>query len=495
MARTESKSNNKNKPKEKTVAPIKVEKINTSENSKKEVLTIIIGILVIAALITGSVIYFRSDGGELTKPNKKRDDIVDVKPDNKPGKKNNKKSEYSNEYRLIPVKASTKSSIDEEDEEDEDEEDYTPTVNVVKKECVNECPSIKVVSVNDNTSDAFNKATKVRHVTARGGGGIVTATETVNFLAKNATNSKTYYYTNNANVYRIEITGNLKTTKNDLELLAKASVQAATNKEVSKAKSKLKTKVNTKNYNVDATVNNTVREKVLKSAEKQLEDKMAMDDTNGMIVVAGPDSESITHATTIRIEAGTGNTINWAKGVTVRYDAKNADDTITTVVKKYDERSLNTGDVTDYTYQDTTGINIVVGVEDGKNQEVRFDISYVTNDGASDSEHNEQYTVDMTQAILSYREDDGNPSTVEQVVTEAESDAKEIQAKNVIEETVPDSAAVDSIAELVNEAEEKIEAKIDTAVIDENTSEADIDTALTDNTITEIDAYVSTNLD
>ena len=493
MAYTDNKSNNKNKPKEKTVAPIKVEKINTSENSKKEVLAIIIGILVIAALITGSVIYFRSDGGELTKPNKKRDDIVDVKPENKPGKKNNKKSEYSNEYRLIPVKASTKSSIDDDDE-DEDEDDYTPTVNVVKKECVNECPSIKVVSVNDNTSDAFNKATKVRHVTARDAMENVTATETVDFLSKNTTNSKTYYYTNNANVYRIEITGNLNTTKNDLDLLAKASVQAATNKEVSKAKTKLKTKVNTKNYNADATVNNTVREKVLKSAEKQLEDKMTMNDTNGMIVVSGPDSESITHATTIRIEAGAGNTINWAKGVTVRYDAKNDDDTITTVVKKYDERSLNAGDVTNYTYQDTTGINIVVGVEDGKNQEVRFDVSYVTNDGTSDSEHNEQYTVDMTQAILNYREDDGILSTAEQVVTEAESDAKENKIKSVIEETVPDSAAVDSIAELVNEAEEKIETKIEAAVIDENTSEDDIDIALTDNTITEIDAYVSNDL-
>ena len=461
MANTKNSKNIK--PEKKTVAPIKVEKINTSDNSKKEVLAIIIGILVIAALITGSVIYFRSDGEDLTKPNKKRDDIVNVKPDNKPSKKIKKDtSDGNNTYRLIPLKASTKSSIDDEDEEDEDD-NYV----YVKKACTSNCTRI----------DVNTKTTKAKGNGAKG------KTDKEYFKSNNIT---TTYVATSENTFNVNVSGSLTTTANDLKILAKTSVQLATDKAVKTeinarktvaAKTSGNVKLSDKVYATDgandATVKNKLETAVDNEVAKELENLSTVDDTDGLIAVAANENDTVaTYAFNVRIDDS--NKIDWEHGVTVKVTYNKGGVGETSVTKKY-KKDANAN----YSYQDENGINIAViadaddfntkaQIDNGTAVEKKIDLDLdyynleganIYNGGAGEEKHT-SYTVDMTNV---YIKDDDDPLTEGLSAAEIATNNDYKSAKKL---TDPDTTpgVIDTVDEQVTKNADELENKVMTLV-------------------------------
>lgn len=167
-----NKKNASKKSSVKKVAPIKVEQIvDTPNSSKKEVLAIIIGILVVAALVVGSVVYFKGKNTDpLTKP-KKDNEKVDVlqEPD-----ENQKKKEKESDVVLVS--------------------------NTVRKECTScNVYALTKFKATDNKTGKKVKETK--------------------YSSKNDLTASIYYHDREDNTYIIQVNGFVEDTKADAEIL------------------------------------------------------------------------------------------------------------------------------------------------------------------------------------------------------------------------------------------------------------------------------------
>lgn len=426
-------ANNK-KVEPKKVMPIKVEKITDTPNNNKEIFAIVVGIFLIAALIVGSVIYFRTDEDPINKPNNKKDPVIDIDPENKKDDENKK----------IPVNNGKNKGS------------YASDGLVVRNyyKCTSACPTIVV------NTEKTGKIEKVKDDDR-------TKTEKYEFLNENNVEQTLYYNSATSDdVYRIVIKGELKTTASDLDLLTKASVQAAANRAVKKASER----IDGHTYSNNKTTN----EKIQTKAKEALNELTTVEDTEGLIVVADEETTVITHAVTIRIDESKG--IDWKHGVTV--DGKT-----------YYEEALNKPDKdtnerpNTYTYQDENGINVVVGVNKNTlDKEVKFEVSYYTNtkgdknsyDSSKDEDNQnpvvQEYVVDLKSVELSYFGE-------EDIKDEEEDSDKVVNEDEIedLEETYETIINGDEDEEDSESIEDYVEGVVDTLTNDDIDSLDDLD--------------------
>lgn len=239
----------------KKVAPIKVEKIvDEPSSSKKEVVAIIIGVLIVAALVVGSVIYFKGDNEPLTKNNDKKDNVVNVDDD---------VIDYLEEL--------------ESEKDKEEKNNYVQKVNnTVKKECKS-CNVIILETYEPKVAENSNA-------------------EAVKFNEKNNVEIvETYYYTDDEDTYIIEVKGTLKTTAEDMYLFYLTN-------EIESVKDFVKE-------------NKVTEEELANKKLQELKEDLDIISNVGLITVKSDDTKTVTHTFTIRIEEK--DQVDWSKGVTV----------------------------------------------------------------------------------------------------------------------------------------------------------------------------------
>lgn len=371
MANNNNKKVNNN-TKARKVVPIKVEKIvDVPNNSKKEVFAIVVGILLVAALVVSSVIYFKGKDNEplTNNPNHKDDDTVDVLVEPTEEEKEDKKEE-------VPTIQFVSNVNDKETEKEQ----------VVKKECKS-C-SVVVLETYDVTASEESNNKKV-------------------YNTKNELSSKTYYYTSNDETYIIEVKGTLKNTKEDIELVDKLNKYEAVKDFVEE--------------------NEVTAEELVQEQLKEVKDIIDEYTTEGVIYVTQKGDKVVTHTFTIRIEEK--EQVDWSKGVTV--NGVTYTDTVLNQPNLEDEDTTN--DVArEYTYQDEDGINIVVGVnKDQVGEEqldtIKFDVMYTTKDN---NVRDNSYEVDLTDVKIEYEletdkvSDESEEVLGEDAVTEEDVNAK-----------------------------------------------------------------------
>lgn len=257
MANTKKVNSANGKPKK--VAPIKVEKIvDTPSSSRKEVCAIIVGILVVAALVIGSVVYFRGDNEPLTEKNDKKDNVVDVEDD------------------ILDL-------LEDEKEEDKKEKvNYIEKLNnTVKKECTT-CTVVTLEAYTATVNKEHEDYTEDME-------------DRVVVGSKNKTETKVYY-TDEKNTYQIVVKGEVSATQEEIENMVMLTISNAANKVME-----------------DKELTDEQKEEFVSTTPlKDIEDAQK---DQGTIVVTSKDTYFATHGITIRIEEK--DEIDWSKGVTV----------------------------------------------------------------------------------------------------------------------------------------------------------------------------------